>query len=35
MIQGGGFTPEMQQKDTLQPIENEANNKLSNKRGTI
>ena len=35
MIQGGGFTAEMQQKDTLSPIENEANNMLSNQRGTI
>ena len=35
MIQGGGFTDEMQQKDTLSPIENEANNMLSNQRGTI
>ena len=35
MIQGGGFTAEMQQKDTLSPIKNEANNMLSNQRGTI
>jgi len=35
MVQGGGFTPDMKEKSTLAPIKNEANNKLSNKRGTI
>ena len=35
MIQGGGFDKEMHQKDTAQMIKNEANNGLSNKRGTI
>lgn len=35
MIQGGGFTPEMNQKATKSPIKNEANNGLSNKRGTL
>ena len=35
MIQGGGFTPEMQKKATGEPIQNEANNGLSNMRGTI
>jgi len=35
MIQGGGFTPDMQQKPTEEPILNEANNGLSNTRGTI
>lgn len=35
MIQGGGFTPDMDQKDTKKPIKNEANNKVSNKKGTI
>ncbi len=35
MIQGGGFTPEMVQKETQAPIKNESNNGLSNKRGTI
>ncbi|MEO3865555.1 peptidylprolyl isomerase [Rheinheimera fenheensis] len=35
MIQGGGFTPDMQQKDTKAPIKNEANNKVANKKGTI
>jgi peptidyl-prolyl cis-trans isomerase B (cyclophilin B) len=31
MIQGGGFTQEMEQKATHEPIRNEANNGLSNK----
>jgi cyclophilin family peptidyl-prolyl cis-trans isomerase len=35
MIQGGGFTPQMMQKKTLDPIINEARNALTNKRGTI
>jgi peptidyl-prolyl cis-trans isomerase B (cyclophilin B) len=35
MIQGGGFTPDMQQKSTREPIKNEAQNGLANKRGTI
>ncbi len=35
MIQGGGFTPEMEQKPTRAPIENEWKNGLSNKRGTV
>ena len=35
MIQGGGFDAEMQQKPTGEPIENEANNGLTNDRGTI
>jgi len=35
MIQGGGFTKQMIQKKTLNPIINEARNGLSNKRGTI
>lgn len=35
MIQGGGFTTDMQKKTTREPIANEANNGLSNKRGTI
>jgi peptidyl-prolyl cis-trans isomerase A (cyclophilin A) len=35
MIQGGGFTPEIQQKKTNAPIKNEAANGLKNKRGTI
>lgn len=35
MIQGGGFTVEMQDKPTGEPIINEAPNGLSNKRGTV
>ena len=35
MIQGGGFTAEMQQKQTRAPIQNEADNGLQNGRGTI
>ncbi len=35
MIQGGGFTPDMDQKDTGDPIENEADNGLGNDNGTI
>lgn len=35
MIQGGGFMPGMVQKMTENPIENEANNGLSNVRGSI
>ena len=35
MIQGGGFTADMDQKDTKAPIKNEANNGLVNKTGSI
>lgn len=35
MIQGGGFTPDMDQKATNAPIANEANNGVSNEKGTI
>jgi len=35
MIQGGGFTAEMVQKQTHDPVINEANNGLKNERGTI
>ncbi|WP_105167880.1 peptidylprolyl isomerase B [Pseudoalteromonas sp. T1lg23B] len=35
MIQGGGFAPGMEQKSVQAPIENEANNGLSNKVGTL
>lgn len=35
MIQGGGFTPDMEQKPANAPIENEANNGLQNNRGTV
>jgi peptidyl-prolyl cis-trans isomerase A (cyclophilin A) len=35
MIQGGGFTPDMKQKETKAPIKNEAGNGLTNERGTL
>lgn len=35
MIQGGGFTPKYERKNTHAPITNEAVNGLKNKRGTI
>ncbi len=35
MIQGGGFTEDMQQKDTHAPVENEAVNGLKNAAYTI
>ena len=35
MIQGGGFTAEMQHKPTGTPIKNEADKGLNNDRGTI
>ena len=35
MIQGGGFTRDMNQKPTRAPIRNEAMNGLKNSRGTI
>ena len=35
MIQGGGFTTDLQQKPTRAPIPNEADNGLKNLRGTI
>ncbi|ADU99856.1 peptidyl-prolyl cis-trans isomerase [Alicycliphilus denitrificans] len=35
MIQGGGFTPDMKQKPTDTPIENEAANGLKNDQYTI
>lgn len=35
MIQGGGMTPDMNEKPTKAPIPNEANNGLKNLRGTI
>ena len=35
MIQGGGFTPELQQKPTRAPIPLEANNGLKNDKYTI
>ncbi len=35
MIQGGGFTPGMQQKPTREPIANEADNGLKNVRYSV
>lgn len=35
MIQGGGMTADMEQKNGRAPIKNEANNGLNNDRGTI
>lgn len=35
MIQGGGFDPEMRQKKTLEPIQNEASNGIKNEIYTI
>ncbi len=35
MIQGGGLTPDFQEKPTRPPITNESGNGLSNLRGTI
>jgi cyclophilin family peptidyl-prolyl cis-trans isomerase len=35
MIQGGGFTKDMQRKPTRDAIQNEASNGLKNERGTV
>jgi len=35
MAQGGGFAPGLDEKQTRASIENEANNGLGNKRGTV
>ena len=35
MIQGGGFTADMNQKSTQAPIKNEADNGVKNARGTL
>ena len=35
VVQGGGFTPDMQQRETRAPIENEADNGLKNLVGTL
>lgn len=35
MIQGGGFDPDFNQKPTGEPITNEADNGLTNKRGSV
>ncbi len=35
MIQGGGFTAEMAEKSSRPPIQNEADNRVPNQRGTL
>ena len=35
MIQGGGMLPGMKEKETKDPIKNEATNRVSNDRGTL
>ena len=35
MIQGGGFDLDFEQKPTREPIENEADNGLKNRKGTV
>jgi peptidyl-prolyl cis-trans isomerase B (cyclophilin B) len=35
MVQGGGFDQNFQQKQTKAPVQNEADNGLSNKRGAV
>ena len=35
VIQGGGYTPQLVEKATRPPIQNEATNGLSNRRGTL
>jgi len=35
MIQGGGFSPKLEKKETKKAIANESANGLSNKRGTV
>lgn len=35
VIQGGGFTPDLEQKGTRDPITNESDNGLKNLRGTL
>ena len=35
MVQGGGFTPDMKQKPTGQPVPNEASASVPNDRGTL
>jgi peptidyl-prolyl cis-trans isomerase A (cyclophilin A) len=34
-VQGGGYTPEMEEKPTRPPIRNEARNRVRNSRGTV
>lgn len=35
MIQGGGYTPELEEKPTRPPVPNEARNGVRNSRGTV
>lgn len=35
MVQGGGFTPDLNEKETREAIPSEANNGLTNRRGTL
>jgi cyclophilin family peptidyl-prolyl cis-trans isomerase len=35
VVQGGGFTPEMELKPTLPPVKIESRNSLENKRGSV
>lgn len=35
MVQGGGFTPDMTEKPTRAPVQNEADNRVLNQRGTV
>ncbi|MBN2030062.1 peptidylprolyl isomerase [bacterium] len=35
IIQGGGYTEDLEKKQVNDPIQNEANNRLKNNRGTI
>ncbi|MEM8500730.1 MAG: peptidylprolyl isomerase [Pseudomonadota bacterium] len=35
MIQGGGFSPDMIERETRDPIQNESKNRLRNDRGTL
>lgn len=35
VVQGGGYGTDLGKKETLEPIVNEARNKISNERGTI
>lgn len=35
MIQGGGYTADFKEKKTRSPVRNEADNRVSNKRGTL
>jgi cyclophilin family peptidyl-prolyl cis-trans isomerase len=35
MVQGGGMTPDMAEKPTRDPIQNEADNRVLNERGTL